>query len=58
MPKGPLHWADEWRLNILLEKLLKLRQEYGERFLPSALLRRKVATKHLGRNVGMSFFNY
>ena len=42
-PKGLLKWADELGIDLVLEKLENLFQEYGEdRYRPSALLRRMV----------------
>jgi 3-hydroxybutyryl-CoA dehydrogenase len=40
-PKGLLRWADELGLDLVLERLEHLQQEYGEdRYRPSPLLRR------------------
>jgi 3-hydroxyacyl-CoA dehydrogenase len=58
MPKGPLQWADEIGLEMLLQQILILRESYGERFLPSPLLRRKVAAGHLGKKTGKGFYQY
>jgi len=58
MPKGPLQWADEVGLEILLQRLMALKSAYGERFLPSPLLKRKVAARHLGKAGGRGFFQY
>jgi 3-hydroxybutyryl-CoA dehydrogenase len=42
-PKGLLKWADEWGLDLLLERLNQLFEEYGEdRYRPNPLLRRMV----------------
>lgn len=50
-PKGLLKWADEIGLEIVLEKLEALFQEYGEdRYRPNPLLRRMVKE-------GKTFFN-
>jgi len=58
MPKGPLQWADEIGLDILLQRLMALKAAHGERFLPSPLLKRKVAAGHLGKATGRGFFQY
>jgi len=58
MPKGPLQWADEMGLDVLLQRLMALKAAHGERFLPSSLLKRKVAAGHLGKAVGRGFFQY
>lgn len=58
MPKGPLQWADEIGLDILLQRLKASKAAHGERFLPSPLLKRKVAAGHLGKDVGRGFFQY
>ncbi len=58
LPRGPLEWADEIGLGQVLSELEALRRERGERFIPSALLRRKVAAKHLGKASGRGFYAY
>ena len=58
MPKGPLKWADEIGLDQLLNQLEELRGSYGERFLPSPLLKTKVAARHLGKKKGSGFYRY
>ena len=58
MPKGPLEWADEMGLDQLLDSLTSFRGKYGERFLPSPLLKRKVAAGHLGKKKGSGFYRY
>ncbi|MBI5443595.1 MAG: 3-hydroxyacyl-CoA dehydrogenase [Deltaproteobacteria bacterium] len=58
LPRGPLEWADELGLDRVLGDLEVLRERLGERFLPSALLRRKVAARHLGKASGRGFLTY
>jgi 3-hydroxyacyl-CoA dehydrogenase len=58
LPKGPLEWADELGLTQVLADLEALRSAHGERFIPSALLRRKVAARQLGRHSGKGFHAY
>jgi len=58
MPKGPLQWADEIGLDHLFAHLKRFRDQCGERFLPSALLKRRVAAGHLGKSKGIGFYSY
>jgi 3-hydroxyacyl-CoA dehydrogenase len=58
MPKGPLMWADEIGLDEMLRRLSSYADAHGERFLPSPLLRRKVAAGHLGMKHGKGFHRY
>lgn len=58
MPRGPLQWADELGLDTLLHNLVTFNDRYGERFLPSPLLKRKVAAGHLGQTKGKGFYQY
>jgi 3-hydroxyacyl-CoA dehydrogenase len=58
MPRGPLEWADEMGLDQLLACLISFREKHGERFLPSPLLKRKVAAGHLGKEKGVGFYRY
>ena len=55
---GLLHYADEVGLHRVLEGLQAFAKQYGERFWPSPLLKRKVAAGHLGREAGKGFFDY
>lgn len=56
MPKGPLRWADEIGLDEMLRRLTDLTGIHGERFLPSPLLKRKVAAGHFGGKNGKGFY--
>lgn len=58
MPKGPLKWADELGLDWILRELDNRKEDFGERYWPSSLLRRKVKAGHLGKKVGRGFFDY
>ena len=55
---GILHYADEIGLDTVLAELEHLTQRHGERFWPSPLLKRKVASGHLGRKAKRGFFDY
>jgi 3-hydroxybutyryl-CoA dehydrogenase len=58
MPKGPLEWADEMGLDQLLASLTSFKEKYGERFLSSPLLKRKISAGHLGKKKGVGFYRY
>lgn len=58
MPKGPLRWADEVGLDWIFTELDHRKEELGERYWPSPLLRRKVKAGHLGKKAGKGFFDY
>jgi 3-hydroxybutyryl-CoA dehydrogenase len=58
VPKGPLSWADDLGLDVILNALEQKRNCLGDRFWPSPLLKRKVYAGHLGKKVGKGFFDY
>jgi 3-hydroxyacyl-CoA dehydrogenase/enoyl-CoA hydratase/3-hydroxybutyryl-CoA epimerase len=58
MPKGPLSWGEEVGLDWVFVELDKVKEQFGERYWPSPLLRRKVKAGHLGKKVGKGFFQY
>jgi 3-hydroxyacyl-CoA dehydrogenase len=58
IPKGPLRWADEVGLDWVFKELDNRKEELGERYWPSPLLRRKVKAGHLGPKVGKGFYEY
>ena len=55
---GILHYADEIGLETVLKELERLTKQFGNRFWPSPLLKRKVAAGHLGKNAKRGFFDY
>ena len=56
--EGILHYADEMGLEAVLAELERLAQQFGSRFWPSPLLKRKVAAGHLGKHAKKGFFEY
>jgi 3-hydroxybutyryl-CoA dehydrogenase len=58
-PRGPLAWADEIGLDVVLGLLDALCNEYREgRYRPAPALRRFVRAGRLGRASGGGFFDY
>ncbi|MBC7264318.1 MAG: 3-hydroxyacyl-CoA dehydrogenase [Chloroflexi bacterium] len=55
---GPLEYADEIGLDVVLKKLEELEAKYGRRFAPADLLRRKVAAGETGKKAGRGFKEY
>ncbi len=55
---GPLAMADRIGLDVVLDKLEKLKEEYGPRFHPARLLRLKVRAGHLGEKTGRGFLEH
>ncbi len=58
MPVGPLAMADEIGLDEVLQRLEAYEQQFGPRFTPAPLLRRKVAAGELGKKSGRGFMEY
>jgi 3-hydroxybutyryl-CoA dehydrogenase len=57
LPRGPLAWADELGLEVVLGGLTALYDATSEeRYRVAPLLRQKVRAGHLGRRVGQGFF--
>jgi 3-hydroxybutyryl-CoA dehydrogenase len=57
LPRGPLAWADEIGLDIVLGSLLGMADFWGEeRYRPAPLLKQKVRAGHLGKKSGQGFF--
>lgn len=57
LPMGPLAWADEIGLDVLLGTLSGMYEFWNEeRYRPAPLLKQKVRARHLGKKVGRGFF--
>jgi 3-hydroxybutyryl-CoA dehydrogenase len=57
-PMGPLELTDLVGLDVRLDIARTLRDAYGPRFEPPALLRSLVAEGHLGRKTGRGFYEW
>jgi 3-hydroxybutyryl-CoA dehydrogenase len=58
-PRGPLSWADEIGLDVVIGTLEALLRYWGEeRYRPAPLLRQKVYAGHLGKKTGRGFYTY
>jgi len=57
-PVGIFQGQDLVGLDLALANTLILQEEYGERYRPAPILRRKVAAGHLGRKTKRGWFNY
>jgi len=58
-PRGPLSWADEIGLDVVLGTLEGLLRYWGhDRYRPAPLLRQKVYAGHLGKKTGRGFYKY
>ena len=58
-PRGPLRWADEIGLDVVVGTLEALLRDWGEpRYRPAPLLRQKVYAGHLGIKAGRGFYTY
>jgi 3-hydroxybutyryl-CoA dehydrogenase len=59
LPRGPLSWADEIGLDVVVGTLEALLRDGGEeRYRPAQPLRQKVFAGQLGRKSGQGFYNY
>lgn len=58
-PRGPLTWADEIGLDVVVGTLEALLRTWGdERYRPAPQLRQKVYAGHLGKKTGRGFYTY
>ena len=55
---GPMEYADEVSLTIVVQKLEELEKKYGPRFHPVALLYQKVRAGELGKKTGRGFMEW
>jgi 3-hydroxybutyryl-CoA dehydrogenase len=55
-PHGPLEWADQLGLDLVLQAVRTLQQDYGDdHYRPAIRLRRLVQAGHLGHKSGRGF---
>jgi 3-hydroxyacyl-CoA dehydrogenase len=55
---GPLEYMDQVGLDVILEKLEALQQEFGSRFQPADIISQKVRNGNLGKKAGYGFKEY
>ena len=55
---GPLEYMDEMGLDVVVQKLEALEQEFGPRFHPVDILYQKVRASELGKKTGRGFKEY
>jgi 3-hydroxyacyl-CoA dehydrogenase len=55
---GPLHYADQIGIDLVLAKLEELSKTLGSRFWPAYRLKKMVGGGYLGVKSGKGFFNY
>lgn len=55
---GPLHYADQLGIDLVLNELGRYQKEFGLRFWPAPMLKRMVAAGHLGVKTKRGFFSY
>jgi len=55
---GPLEYMDELGLDVVVQKLEALEQQFGARFHPVEILYQKVRAKELGKKSGRGFMEW
>jgi 3-hydroxyacyl-CoA dehydrogenase len=55
---GPLHYADQIGIDVVLSELSRLKDRLGLRFWPAPMLKRMVSAGYLGVKSGRGFFQY
>lgn len=55
---GPLHYADQIGVDVVLSELETLTASLGDRFWPAPMLKRMVQGGYLGKKSGKGFFQY
>jgi len=55
---GPLHYADQLGIDLVLNEMGKYQKEFGLRFWPAPMLKRMVAAGYLGIKTKRGFFTY
>jgi 3-hydroxybutyryl-CoA dehydrogenase len=58
VPMGPLELADHIGLDVCLHASRTLHEEFGDRYQPAYLLKRKVEAGDLGKKTGRGFYEY
>src|SRR3990172_9171576 len=53
---GPLHYADQMGIDVVLDELGKYRKAFGLRFWPAPMLKRMASAGHLGVKTKQGFF--
>ena len=55
---GPLHYADQMGIDVVVKELKEYAEELGPRFWPAPILKRMVGAGHLGLKSKQGFFSY
>jgi 3-hydroxyacyl-CoA dehydrogenase len=55
---GPLHYADQVGLDVLLKELQRYAAELGPRFWPAPIIKRMVGAGYIGLKSRRGFFSY
>jgi 3-hydroxyacyl-CoA dehydrogenase len=55
---GPLEYMDERGLDVVVETMEALEEEFGPRYHPADILHQKVRAGHLGKKTGLGFMEW